>query len=122
MEDLKNGDHVAFFVKDGEEPIILETRAAGFKFTTHWVTLTTTETIRDLTVEANTWSPDEQRANYRELSLILIRDGKRLDRISRRRQEDLHNVFAEWCVLRKVLFGKDLPFATDMQVVGRVEI
>ena len=122
MKDVKNGDQIAFVIKDGEEPIILETYAAGFKFTAHWVTMTTTEVIRNLTIRVNTWSPEEQRANYRELSLKMIRDGKRLDRISRRRQEDLHGVFAEWCVLRKALFGKELPFATNMQLVGRVQI
>ena len=122
MDDIKNGDRVAFVVKDGEEPILLETEAAGFKFTAHWVTMTTTEVIRNLTLEVNTWSPAEQRANYRELSLILIRDGKRLERISQRRQEELHGVFAEWCVLRKALFGKDFPYATNMRVVRRVQI
>ena len=100
----------------------METHAAGFKFTTHWVTMTTTEVIRNLTVRVNAWSPAEQRANYRELSLVMIRDGKKIDRIGRRRQEDLHGVFAEWCVLRKALFGKDFPYATNMHLVDRVQI
>ena len=113
---------VAFVVPDGEEPIILDTQAAGFNFTSHWITMTTTEDIRYLTRRTNSVNLQRRKKLYRELSLTLIRDGKNLGALSQRKQEALHGVFAEWSVLRKAIFGKDLPFSTNMSIVDRIQV
>ena len=122
MELVGNGKKVAFAVPDGEEPIILDTQAAGFNFPAHWVTMTTTEDIRYLTRRTNSVGVQKQKKLYRELSLTLIRDGKNLEALSRRKQEKLHGVFAEWSVIRKAIFGKELPFSTNMSIVDRIQV